>query len=92
MRADVVGSDPATEHDFDTLLNVSMREPPHASRRHGDQVSILRHGHPQSLLTTGTRRGFVPEFARFVPSAPDSSLPAPDSSHCVFRALRVSCE
>jgi autotransporter-associated beta strand protein len=90
MGAEVGGCDPAAEHDFEALLNVSMREPPHASRRHGDQVSTLRHGHPQRLLTTGTRRGFVPEFARFVPSAPDSSLVNPDSSLFGLLRLKIS--
>jgi hypothetical protein len=36
-----------------------------------------------------SRGGFVPTFARFVPSAPDSSLPKPDSSHFGFCGLTV---
>jgi len=38
------------------------------------------------------RGGFVPKSARFVPRAPDSSLPMPDSSHYGFCGLTVfSC-
>jgi hypothetical protein len=77
-----------------------LADVPDGKRRDGGPELVIRRKHPVVAMPVLPRRRdevrqtiicpIRPKRARFVPSAPDSSLPMPDSSHFQFSLLCFS--